>query len=229
MHYISHGERINPNLYENGKVCLSLLGTWTGRQSCELWNPQHSTVLQVLISIQGLVLCEMPYFNEAGYDKQLGTAEGAHHARRYNEGAMLLSLKAMITSLAHPSPPMERLVALHFASAKRRITARCRKLIELHENPELAAVAEAAAAAERSGGDGAGGSSSCSIGSGGAGASAGKSASAKGPVAEAELSGVLNAMPSLGFLHSLSRQMGSLQAAFDKAAAQVQQQQQQDE
>lgn len=52
VHYLSYGERINPNLYENGKVCLSLLGTWTGRQSCELWNPQSSTVLQVLVSIQ---------------------------------------------------------------------------------------------------------------------------------------------------------------------------------
>ena len=39
--------RFNPNLYECGKVCLSLLGTWTGRQSCELWNPEESTVLQV--------------------------------------------------------------------------------------------------------------------------------------------------------------------------------------
>ena len=103
VHYISHAERINPNLYENGKVCLSLLGTWTGRESCELWNPASSTVLQartpaataatavpatavpappspharpsttatatsrqVLVSIQALVLCEMPYFNEAG-------------------------------------------------------------------------------------------------------------------------------------------------------------------
>ena len=93
VYYLSHGQRINPNLYENGKVCLSLLGTWTGRQSCELWNPQTSSVLQVLVSIQGLVLCEMPYFNEAGYDKQLGTTEGEHHARRYNEGTMLLTLK----------------------------------------------------------------------------------------------------------------------------------------
>ena len=77
VHYLSHGERINPNLYENGRVCLSLLGTWTGRQSCELWSPETSSVLQVLVSIQGLVLCEMPYFNEAGYEKQLGSEEGA--------------------------------------------------------------------------------------------------------------------------------------------------------
>ena len=52
MHYHSWGiaERLNPNLYENGKVCLSLLGTWTGRQSCELWNPEADTVLRVRAS-----------------------------------------------------------------------------------------------------------------------------------------------------------------------------------
>jgi ubiquitin-conjugating enzyme E2 O len=33
------------NLYENGYVCLSLLGTWSGRDS-ECWNPQTSTILQ---------------------------------------------------------------------------------------------------------------------------------------------------------------------------------------
>ena len=61
-----------------------------GRQSCEL-ESVDLTVLQVLVSIQALVLCEMPYFNEAGYDKQLGTAEGASRARTrgdapYTEG-----------------------------------------------------------------------------------------------------------------------------------------------
>lgn len=221
VHYLSHGQRINPNLYENGKVCLSLLGTWTGRLSCELWNPAESNVLQVLISIQGLVLCEMPYFNEAGYDKQLGTAEGAHHARRYNEGAMLLSLKAMITSLAHPKSagPVERLMRLHFASARRRILARCRKLLELKDDPEKAAAAERLAAAEQAAvaaNEAQAGSSA--LGSGGAGASAGKGAVSEGPVAEAELGGVLNVMPSLGFLHSLARQMGGLSKALEAAS-----------
>jgi ubiquitin-protein ligase len=28
--------RVNPNLYEEGKVCLSILGTWAGEQS-ESW------------------------------------------------------------------------------------------------------------------------------------------------------------------------------------------------
>ena len=34
FHYVSHcSERLNPNLYEDGKVCVSLLGTWSGRVS----------------------------------------------------------------------------------------------------------------------------------------------------------------------------------------------------
>ncbi|KAH8067915.1 hypothetical protein JL721_7133 [Aureococcus anophagefferens] len=49
MHYHSWGitERLNPNLYENGKVCLSLLGTWSGPG----WDPESSTVLQLLATI----------------------------------------------------------------------------------------------------------------------------------------------------------------------------------
>jgi hypothetical protein len=35
--------RFNPNLYNCGKVCLSLLGTWAGPS----WQPGISTLLQV--------------------------------------------------------------------------------------------------------------------------------------------------------------------------------------
>ena len=36
--------RFNPNLYNCGKVCLSLLGTWRGNAT-ENWDPKLSTVL----------------------------------------------------------------------------------------------------------------------------------------------------------------------------------------
>ncbi|XP_043944973.1 (E3-independent) E2 ubiquitin-conjugating enzyme [Protopterus annectens] len=42
--------RLNPNLYDNGKVCVSLLGTWIGKGT-ERWTSK-SSLLQVLISIQ---------------------------------------------------------------------------------------------------------------------------------------------------------------------------------
>lgn len=38
----------NPNLYPDGKVCLSILGTWEGKP----WIEKQSTLLQVLLSIQ---------------------------------------------------------------------------------------------------------------------------------------------------------------------------------
>lgn len=34
-HYVSFcSDRLNPNLYEDGKVCVSLLGTWGGKVCC---------------------------------------------------------------------------------------------------------------------------------------------------------------------------------------------------
>ena len=52
--------RVNPNLYEEGKVCLSILGTWAGDRN-ESWNPSRSSLLQAFVSIQGLVLVKEPY------------------------------------------------------------------------------------------------------------------------------------------------------------------------
>lgn len=37
--------RFNPNLYADGKVCLSLLGTWHGSEH-EKWNPTTSSLWQ---------------------------------------------------------------------------------------------------------------------------------------------------------------------------------------
>lgn len=55
--------KINPNLYEDGTVCLSLLNTWPGAET-EGWMPGKSTLLQVLISIQSLILVPEPFYSE---------------------------------------------------------------------------------------------------------------------------------------------------------------------
>lgn len=101
VHYISGGLRVNPNLYESGRVCLSLLNTWTG-SGAEVWNPGSSTILQVLLSLQALVLNEKPYFNEAGYDLQMGRAEGEKNSISYNENAFLMTCKSMLYLLQKP-------------------------------------------------------------------------------------------------------------------------------
>ncbi|KAK3116496.1 glycylpeptide N-tetradecanoyltransferase [Teratosphaeriaceae sp. CCFEE 6253] len=60
----------NPNLYANGKVCLSLLGTWSG----EPWQPGKSTILQILVSIQAMIFCDEPWYNEPDRGKdQVGS------------------------------------------------------------------------------------------------------------------------------------------------------------
>lgn len=82
--------RINPNLYEEGKVCLSILGTWSGDRT-ETWSPARSSLLQAFVSIQGLVLVKEPWFCEPAYEKLRGTEEGMVNSRLYNEKAYVLS------------------------------------------------------------------------------------------------------------------------------------------
>ena len=66
----------NPNLYADGKVCLSLLGTWSG----PAWNASQSTLLQVLVSIQAMVFCSEPWYNEPGRELR----ESSLQSERYN-------------------------------------------------------------------------------------------------------------------------------------------------
>lgn len=94
LHYYSFcSDRLNPNLYEDGKVCVSLLGTWSGKGS-EVWTSQ-SNLLQVLLSIQGLILVQEPYYNEAYYERQRGTQIGHENSRMYNEMAILKTVQSL--------------------------------------------------------------------------------------------------------------------------------------
>lgn len=67
--------RFNPNLYTGGKVCLSILGTWSGPG----WTPCLSTC-EVLLSIQSL-MNKNPIVNEPGYENL--TIESSPEARKY--------------------------------------------------------------------------------------------------------------------------------------------------
>lgn len=112
VHFRSYGMRLNPNLYANGRVCLSLLNTWAGKKS-EKWNPCESTVLQVLLSIQALVLNEKPYFNEPGHG-MLGRAIWEKKSQAYNEDVFILSCKTMLFLIRRPPRNFEDLVVRHF-------------------------------------------------------------------------------------------------------------------
>ena len=92
--FVTHenGVRFNPNLYTNGKVCLSILGTWSG--------PGWTTCLNlntVLLSIQSL-LNENPIVNEPGFENEIGTK-----AKNYSKIINYFNIKtATIKMLENP-------------------------------------------------------------------------------------------------------------------------------
>lgn len=129
VHYHSGGLRINPNLYDCGKVCLSLLNTWTGSGK-EKWVPRESTILQVLVSIQGLILNAKPYFNEPGHASSQGTPFGEQLSLQYNEKTFILNLRTMIYSMHNPPKHFEDFVVGYFVQSAEDILVACKTYID---------------------------------------------------------------------------------------------------
>ncbi|KAK0660755.1 putative ubiquitin-conjugating enzyme E2 23 [Lasiodiplodia hormozganensis] len=98
---------VNPNLYEDGKICLSLLGTWHADERNENWSQAKSTILQVLVSLMGLVLVREPYYNEAGYEVRQGTEETSLSSALYSEKAYFRARGFIMHGLTHPPAPFE--------------------------------------------------------------------------------------------------------------------------
>ncbi|XVF78510.1 hypothetical protein PTKIN_Ptkin14bG0140000 [Pterospermum kingtungense] len=129
VHYHSGGLRLNPNLYGCGKVCLSLLNTWSGNKN-EKWIPSMSTMLQVLVSIQALILNQNPYFNEPGWAHHRGTPQGELSSRQYNEDTFILSLKTMTYSMRRPPKHFEDFVVGHFYRRAHDILVACKAYMD---------------------------------------------------------------------------------------------------
>ncbi|KAL5018693.1 hypothetical protein ScPMuIL_004415 [Solemya velum] len=128
FHYHSYcSERLNPNLYEDGKVCVSLLGTWSGKGT-EMWTPK-SNMLQALVSIQGLILVGEPYYNEAGYEKQRGTQQGQENSRMYNEMAILKLVQSMSQIANRPPAIFEEETKKHMLENGPRMIKRLQSWI----------------------------------------------------------------------------------------------------
>ncbi|KAM0752718.1 hypothetical protein T439DRAFT_323329 [Meredithblackwellia eburnea MCA 4105] len=106
--------RFNPNLYAEGKVCLSILGTWPGSPE-EMWQPNKSTILQVLISLQSMILgTQFPYYNEPGF----GKPHDSKISRDYNSNIHLANVKhAMLGWCADDKKDgiWGDVIAMHFA------------------------------------------------------------------------------------------------------------------
>ncbi|KAJ0423734.1 hypothetical protein BJY00DRAFT_43796 [Aspergillus carlsbadensis] len=103
FHSWTNGQgRINPNLYEDGKICLSILGTWPTRNPDESWIPGRSTVLQILVSIMGLVLVKAPFYNEAGYEILASEDNKRVESLQYTERVFIMTRRFILQALQNP-------------------------------------------------------------------------------------------------------------------------------
>ncbi len=132
--------RFNPNLYACGKVCLSLLGTWRG-SATENWDPKLSTILQVLLSTQAIIMSEEVYFNEPGFENEAGTPEGEKKNEGYQNIVRYCNIKfAMLGQIRKPSKGFESVIKRHFYIKKAEIMKEVNLWLEYAEKHEAAYV-----------------------------------------------------------------------------------------
>lgn len=82
--------RFNPNIYAQGKVCLSILGTWHGEKG-EEWSSAQG-LESVLLSIQSL-MSQNPYENEPGHEGyKITDPEPAEYARKVRHETLRIAV-----------------------------------------------------------------------------------------------------------------------------------------
>lgn len=87
--------RFNPNLYANGMVCISMLGTWDGPS----WTPAQC-LITVLTEIQS-VMNKEPYDNEPDLEK-LG--KNSEHRDRYTDFVRHETLRVAVCQMMENPP-----------------------------------------------------------------------------------------------------------------------------
>lgn len=119
--------RFNPNLYDSGYVCLSIINTWGGDPE-EMWNPSYSTLMQVFLSIQALVMNNDVIQKEPGYEHmETSCPENQDYAGIVKYGNISF---AMIEMLRSPPEEFKEIVTKHFALKKEKILKTVEKWVE---------------------------------------------------------------------------------------------------
>jgi hypothetical protein len=75
-------------------------------------------IVQVLISIQSMILVDDPYFNEPGYESSRGSAHGKSANDAYNRQQQHNTLRyAILPALKHPDPCFADVIKYELAAA----------------------------------------------------------------------------------------------------------------
>ena len=71
--------------------------------------------VQVLVSIQSLILVQKPYYNEPGYERNYGTATGNRESHSYNEAVFRNNLRhAVLAQIRAPPEGFGHVTRSHF-------------------------------------------------------------------------------------------------------------------
>lgn len=123
--------RFNPNLYVEGKVCLSIINTWSGPK----WSP-IMTFGQVLLSIKSMILIENPLTNEPGYENT-----GREQIEIYNKFIRHQNLKVacfeQLLRVPHGFEMFENHMFAHFGTRQTKIHERILSLKDTENNARL--------------------------------------------------------------------------------------------
>jgi len=120
--------RFNPNLYKNGKVCLSLLNTWQGEQ----WSGIQS-LTSILQSIQSAVLIEEPLRNEPTYSSVSLHVHIPVYSRLVQHAVLETAIIAVLTDPPAYIVPVYDQVRSWFLSQKPGLLGRLRALAATYD------------------------------------------------------------------------------------------------
>jgi len=94
--------RFNPNIYAQGKVCLSILGTWLGEKG-EEWSSAQG-LESVLLSIQSL-MSPNPYENEPGEEgRKITDAEPTAYANKVRHETLRIAVISRLEKILNINP-----------------------------------------------------------------------------------------------------------------------------
>lgn len=124
MYHQTTRQRVHPNLYAapNGKVCLSILGTWGQRE----WSPILS-LEKILLTIQGL-MDNNPLTNEPGFEL---TKPDSENGKGYIHASSMITLSDCVLSSMERkdiSDDMRLKMAQYYEKNKEKYFARITKL-----------------------------------------------------------------------------------------------------
>ena len=133
LKYRTNGNKIrfNPNLYRNGKVCLSILNTWDGPG----WSPCN-TISTVMLSILGLVLTKDPIRNEPGFSDCKEFTSQVYNAIIQHE-TMNIGVINMLSNPPYGFKYFKDIMVKHLIKKKDWYIKNCISLHETYQNKSL--------------------------------------------------------------------------------------------